>query len=324
MASGNRKVAVIGCGLVGQNWAMLFASKGYSISICDDDPTQTSAALENIQVLLEKMEKDGLLKGTLSSQEQFKLISGCGSVEECVKGAVYVQDAIRVPENLSLKQELYKKLDAAVEDDDVIIASSTSFIPPSKFSEDLKHRGQVLAAHPINPSYFIPLVELVPAPWTLPSITQRCREFMEEIGQAPCVLTREIEGFALNRMQFALLVECWRLVADGVVSAADIDKVMSYGLGHRYAFIGPLEISHLLADGIGKYCERTGPSICDSINDFGPTPVLNEDTAEKTGILKQLCDMVPLDQLKERRVWRDGRLAAFAKWKKELDDADRK
>ncbi|XP_064629778.1 lambda-crystallin-like [Lineus longissimus] len=322
MASVNRKVAVVGSGLIGRSWAMLFASKGYSVSIYDVDPAQVSAALENIQVLLEKMEKEGLLKGTLSSQEQFKLISGSGSFEECVEGAVYVQEA--VPENLSLKQEIFRKLDATVKDDDVILASSTSFIPASKFSEDLKHRGQVIVAHPTNPPYFVPLVELVPAPWTFPSITQRCKAIMEEIGQVPCLLNREIEGFILNRMQFALMTECWRVVADGVVSVEDLDKVMSYGLGHRYAFLGPLEVAHLNAEGMASYSDRYGPSIFETVEGFGPTPIMNGETVEKTGILKQLCDMVPLDQLKERRIWRDGRLAAFAKWKKELDDADQK
>lgn len=139
---------------------------------------------------------------------------------------------------------------------------------------------KVIVSHPVNPPYYVPLVEIVPAPWTNPEIVLKTRQIMEEIGQAPVSLSREIEGFALNRIQYvfklneivftlfiidtdssiyfryAILNEVWRLVNDKILSVEDIDKVMSEGLGMRYAFLGALETAHLNAEGMKSYCER--------------------------------------------------------------------
>lgn len=106
------------------------------------------------------------------------------------------------------------------------------------------------------PPYYVPLVEIVPAPWTKPEIAVKTRQIMEEIGQKPVSLSREIEGFALNRIQYCILNEVWRLVGDGVLDVKDIDSVMTDGLGMRYAFLGPLETTHLNAEGISNYTDR--------------------------------------------------------------------
>lgn len=93
-------------------------------------------------------------------------------------------------------------------------------------------------------------MEIVPAPWTDPEITQRTVSLMKDIGQKPVVVKKEMYGFAANRLQYAILNECWRLVKDDVLSVEDIDLVMSEGLGMRYAFMGALEVYHLNANGI--------------------------------------------------------------------------
>lgn len=111
------------------------------------------------------------------------------------------------------------------------------------------------------PPYYVPLVEIVPAPWTKPEIAIKTRQIMEEIGQKPVSLSREIEGFALNRIQYCILNEVWRLVGDGVLDVKDIDSVMTDGLGMRYAFLGPLETTHLNAEGIANYTDRYAKTI---------------------------------------------------------------
>merc|ERR1712113_41348 len=105
------------------------------------------------------------------------------------------------------------------------------------------------------------MVELVPAPWTRQDIRDNARSMMTKIGQVPVSLSREMPGFVLNRMQYALLNECFRLVLDDVVSADDLDVVMRDGLGLRYAFMGPMETIHLNALGLKKYCETYGETI---------------------------------------------------------------
>lgn len=171
-------------------------------------------------------------------------------------------------------------------------------------------------SHPVNPPYYVPLVEVVPAPWTDPDVAKRTRDIMEEIGQAPVSLSREVAGFALNRIQYAILNEVYHLVADGILDVKDMDRVMSEGLGMRYAFLGPLETAHLNAEGFANYCERYAPTIYSVSKDFKPVPKFEGPVAQEMS--KQLEALVPLDKLQERRNWRDFCLTKLSQLKKEV------
>lgn len=313
--TGKNKIGIVGSGLIGRSWAMLFASAGYNVVIYDKDPKVSESVLAKIQEQLKKLEKDGLLRGNLLAVEQFKLISTTMDLSECVKGAIHVQES--VPENEDLKKSVFKLLDDLASDS-VVLCSSTSCIIPSSFSENMKHKSQVIVAHPFNPPYYVPAVEVVPAPWTNTEVVSKTISLMKEIGQKPVLCKKEIYGFAANRLQYAVINECWRLVKDGIMSVEDVDAVMSEGLGMRYAFLGAFETCHLNANGMLDYCDRYAKGIFNVSETFGPVPKLESKEAEN--IHKQLCEKIPLEKLEERRQWRDDRLAYLAKLKKTISD----
>ncbi len=243
-----------------------------------------------------------------------------------------------------MKSKVFKELDK-IASDDVVLCSSTSCFLPSLFAEPLKHRNQVIVGHPINPPYFVPLVEIIPTKWTDESIVKRTRALFTQIGQKPVVLKKEVPGFIVNRVQYAILTECYRLIADDVISVEDVDTVMSDGLGTRYAFMGPWETAHLNATGIRlifklftysllttfsltlslflfnkgmkEYFEKYAKGIYDVCMDFGPVPKMEGKTAQL--ICDDMTKKIPIEKLPERRKWRDERLIALFQLKKKLD-----
>lgn len=185
-------------GLIGGSWALLFAGVGYRVQIYDIVPAQVENALKNLKEEVQRLEAGGLLRGHLNGKQQLERITGTTDIKELVRDACFIQEC--VPENIELKKKLYKQLDEIVSDT-VILSSSTSTFLPSVISDGLKHKSQVIVSHPVNPPYYVPLVEIVPAPWTQPELAKKTREIMTEIGQKPVLLSREVEGFSLNRIQ---------------------------------------------------------------------------------------------------------------------------
>ena len=158
------------------------------------------------------------------------------------------------PERLDVKKAIFSELDRLAPQS-AVLASSTSAILPSRFTEHLAHRHRCLVIHPINPPYLIPAAEVVPAPWTAPETVERARAFLVAAGQAPIVMKRELDGFVMNRMQGALLEEAFRLVADGFASVEDVDVGIREGLALRWSFMGPFETIDLNAPaGVRRLC----------------------------------------------------------------------
>jgi len=292
---------------------MLYAGVGYSVVLYDVVEDQVKNALADIEQQLQALASEQLLRGTLSAQQQLQLITGTSTLQEMVQDAILVQEC--TPENLELKKKVFAELDA-VAGPKTILSSSTSTLRPSLFSENLKNRGRVIVAHPVNPPYYVPLVEVVPAPWTEAWVPGRVRELLTEIGQEPVTLSREVEGFSLNRIQYAILNEVWNQVTSGLLSVEDVDKVISEGLGMRYAFLGALEVAHLNAEGMKNYCDRYAKTIYSTSMSLAPVPKMEGAAADD--VAAQLNQLTPLDKLAERRTWRDLCLTKLSVLKKQL------
>jgi len=157
------KVAIVGAGLVGRAWAISFARGGHRVMIFDADDQAVASALSTVESMLRTLELRGMLKGR-------SRITGAATLEVALAGAAHVQE--NVPEDLGIKREMFAKLDAASEKN-AVLASSSSGILPSRISAELAGKSRCLVAHPINPPYLIPAVELVPAPWTDPQVVER-------------------------------------------------------------------------------------------------------------------------------------------------------
>jgi 3-hydroxyacyl-CoA dehydrogenase len=193
---------------------------------------------------------------------------------------------------------------------EAVIASSTSAILPSRFTEALVGRARCLVAHPINPPHLIPAVELVPAPWTSPETVERTRKFMLDAGHAPIVMARELDAFIVNRLQGALMEEAFRLVADGYADPESVDAAVRDGLALRWSFMGPFETIDLNApDGVADYVRRYQSMYANIFPQM-------QRRVDWAGPVLETVDMarrahVPKDKLGERAAWRDRRLMAL-------------
>ncbi|MDQ2963897.1 MAG: 3-hydroxyacyl-CoA dehydrogenase [Pseudomonadota bacterium] len=301
MDSNKAKIAIVGAGLIGRAWSIVFARAGHAVAVYDADADALRKSLALLEGALADLSAAGLLDEEAAVTRA--RIAPAATLAEAVSGAAYVQE--NVAEKLSLKQALFAELDRLAAPD-AILASSTSTIPASQWSEKLAGRPRCLVAHPINPPHLVPLVELSPAPWTAPEVVARARALHEAAGQVPIVVNREIQGFILNRLQGALLAEAFRLYADGYASADDIDKTVRDGLGLRWSFMGPFETIDLNAPGgVVDYCERYGELYYEMAQTQLPR---RWDEALVRRIERERRQRLPDSELDARSAWRDRRL----------------
>ncbi len=308
------KTSIIGCGLVGRAWAVCFARGGHEVALYDARSDAVHAALAFADKALDELAGYDLLAGQEVADVR-RRISPSGSLDESLEGSGYVQESTF--EDAEVKKAVFAELDALAAED-AVLASSSSAILPSRFTESLAGRGRCLVAHPINPPYLIPAVEVVPAPWTRPEIAARTGRFLTEIGQAPIMMKREIDGFVMNRLQGALLQEAFRLVAEGYASATDVDVGIRRGLGLRWSFLGPFETIDLNAPGGARdYVERY-EGLYENLW-RSQQHIVSWSGRAIDDIEEALRDSLPRERLAERQLWRDRRLMALIAHQRTVD-----
>lgn len=310
-----RIAAIIGVGLIGRAWAVVFARAGWQVRLFDAAPAQLTAARQLIAQALVEQERAELVTDARAALER---IAPCTRLGQAVADAAWVQE--NLPEEVVIKQGAFAELDRLASPD-AILASSTSAIVASHFTADLVGRARCLVAHPVNPPHLVPVVELCGAPWTSEATMDGARATMESIGQLPILVKREIDGFVLNRLQGALLTEAMRLVADGVVSPNDLDKTVRDGLGLRWSFMGPFETIELNAPGgVADYCARYSGLYRRLAADPAPPSVWQGQSAARVAAALD----VPLTdaQRDERTEWRNRRLLALRRHKLDIESQD--
>ncbi len=305
MGSEFRTVAIVGAGLVGSAWTINFALAGLNVRVFDGDAGRRGEVLGHVRSNLADMAAVGLAKDIDAA---LKRVTVCTTLADAVGDADYIQESVF--ERVDVKTAIAREIGAAMRKD-AIVGSSSSGIPASAFTADAPNRNRFLIAHPVNPPHLVPVVELVPAPWTDADVVPAARALMERIGQAPVSVNREIEGFVLNRLQGALLNEAFALYEEGYASAADIDATISQGLGLRWAFMGPFETIDLNAPGgIDDYAHRLGGLYAGVAKSRTNPKPWSEELIERLRVERRAA--LPADQLAARRDWRDRRLMALA------------
>ncbi|MEO8751522.1 MAG: 3-hydroxyacyl-CoA dehydrogenase [Casimicrobiaceae bacterium] len=305
--------AIIGGGLIGRSWAMVFARAGWRVRLYDHVPAQLDLARVHIAASLAEQQAAGLVHDAPSAAARVTMVT---RIEDALAGSAWVQE--NLPEQVEVKREIFAKLDALAATD-AVLASSTSAIPASQFTEELAGRARCLVAHPVNPPHLVPVVELCGAPWTAAATIARAQSVMTGVGQVPVVVRRELPGFILNRLQGALLSEAMRLVGEGYVSPEDLDKTIAHGLGLRWSFMGPFATIELNAPGgVADYCARYGGFYRQLAADAPDASVWDAGPVARVGAL--LGEAPPPAERERRMAQRDRRLLALARHKREQDE----
>lgn len=304
-----RRAGIVGAGLIGRSWAHVFARGGWRVRVWDPMHEQRAGAAELVARSLHDLARHGLVADPDVAARRIEVVE---SLAEAVADAEYVQES--GPETVEAKRETFAALDAAAPSN-TILASSTSAIVASRFTEDLAGRARCIVAHPVNPPHLVPVVELCGAPWTSEATRRRAREILAAVGQSPVDVKREIDGFVLNRLQAALLGEAFRLVQEGVVDPHDLDRTIADGLGLRWAFMGPFETIEMNAPaGIPDYCRRYVEWFRRYASDPPPRSVWDDASWQRAAAA--WSPSLDPDAIATKSRWRDERLSALVAHKR--------
>ncbi|MGP1395955.1 MAG: 3-hydroxyacyl-CoA dehydrogenase NAD-binding domain-containing protein [Inquilinaceae bacterium] len=298
------RVAVIGAGAIGVGVAAVFADRGFAVDIVEPDGVRRDAIRSDVLRRHPAMDRAGLAESDADGAAG-RIVPRAGLGETRPDPAMIVEAG---PEALALKRAIFSDLlDWA--GPSTVIATTSSALTISQIVDDPSRRTRCLCAHVINPPTVIRLVECAPSPQTAPDATDRAIAVFRAGGFVPVRLGREIPGFVFNRLQGAILREAYRLVSERVIDVADLDLLVTEGLGPRWALSGPFETAELnTPGGIQGHAARMGPAY----------RAIGEDRGERecvwppdlvADVDRQRRAILPLDDLPARRAWREDALS---------------
>ncbi len=251
----NRTAAIIGGGVIGGGWAARFVLNGWNVRVFDPDP-QAERKIGEVMANARRS-LPGLTDTALPDEGK---ITFHDSIAEAVEGASWVQES--VPERLDIKHSTLGAVQQAC-DPNAVIGSSTSGFKPSQLQEGAARPAQIMVAHPFNPVYLLPLVELVPAEGQDGPHVARAKEILESLGMYPLHLKKEIDAHVADRFLEAVWREALWLVKDGIATTEEIDNAIRYGFGIRWAQMGLFETYRVAGGeaGMKHFMAQFGPCL---------------------------------------------------------------
>jgi L-gulonate 3-dehydrogenase len=258
------RVGVVGSGVIGRSWTLVFARAGFPTTVFDADENQLARAMHWLEE---------------RKEPEWEAVRPCRTLDEALADVTYVQEC--GPEDLEVKQRLFAELERAAPEA-ATLASSTSAFDMTEISRPLRHPERSVVAHPTNPPHIVPLVEVLGGARTAPEAISRACELLARAGQVPVVLRKHVHGFVLNRLQFALVREALHLLKEGVAEVEVIDACVREGLGLRWALLGPFGVADTNHDqGVRGYFGGHEAWIKDLMDQLGPTPTLEAQWTER-------------------------------------------
>ena len=305
------KAAIVGGGLIGGGWAARFLLHGWDVAVSDPSPkaeAQIGAILDNARQWLPALADVAMpSEGELTFAE---------SLTESVLGADWVQES--VPEELALKHKVLAEIQANAPDN-AIVGSSTSGFKPSELQEGAKHPGQILVAHPFNPVYLLPLVEVVAGTACSDDVRAQACEHLKSIGMEPLIVRNEIDAHLADRFMEAVWREALWLVKDDVATTEEIDNSIRYGFGLRWGQMGLFETFRLAGgeEGMAHFIRQFGPCLKWPWTKLMDVPDMTEELVQK--IAEQSDAQSGQHSIRELEWIRDRNLVGMLRSLKERD-----
>ena len=318
-------VGLLGGGVIGAGWAARFVLNGINVRVHDPDAEAERIVREVVENA--RSAYDRLTLAPLPPEGELAFVD---SVEEAADGVDLIQES--APERLDLKRELLAAADRAAHPD-ALICSSTSGLRPSELQAQMARPGRFLVAHPFNPVYLLPLVELCGGARTAPESLERAHALYASVGMHPLVVRTEIDGFLADRLLEALWREALWLVHDGVATAAEVDDAIRYGAGLRWAFMGTF-LTYRIAGGeagMRHFLDQFGPALAWPWTKLTDVPELTDELVDAIAAqsdeqaggwsvreLERLRDRVLVRLLQALRSEETGAGATLAAWERGL------
>ncbi len=313
-------VTCYGTGTIGTGWGANFLLKGIKVTLYDLDDVKLAAAAEKIKSMLTFCRDSGVID-QIRMEECLGRTFYTSDRKEALKDAQFVQESC--PENLELKHGVIKNIEEYCPDE-AIIASSTSGLKVTDIAKIAAHPRRIIGAHPYNPVFLMPLVEIAKGELTEAQYVESAVQFYRTMGKEPIVLQKECPGFIANRLQAALNREARDLVFRGVCTVEEVDKAVVFGPGLRWGIIGPHLVFELAGGegGLRKQAVQKGDSIKAWYEDMAKWTEIPEGYVDIAcqGLLEEMANRNPgTGKTREELIhYRDEGLLMMLKFHKKL------